>query len=706
MKANDVYIPKEAVAQYIEELMVRYTTQRRPFERRWYDNNFFDDGYHFQYVSRETGKIVDTSRSAQLTGPKRSIPKASRQIRGVTSLLLQLEPYPAVYPERVPVMPPVKTMNQETGQEEVKEDPKFKKAMEMAKENAKKVGFWLEEEWDNQDIDEKLTHMLILAAKHGVSFLQVWIDAVTEQVETQVFDAFDIYLDGTLSTIYDSPSITKAVPTLISKIKANENFDEEQRMKISPDNKYASSEVKQAYMQSRFGTGQEKDSQNTLILKETFMKEYITKENISDIRERQNGEVLEGKELGDIVMRHVFSTSNGWLLDEYISLPEYPFIDYRFEPGLVYQVPLIERFIPANKSVDIAVSRVEGYANTMVTGIYQKRKGENFKISNIPGGQVIEYDAVPLTQMQPSSVPAFMFNFINLLEGYIEEQGASTSTLNKLPDGVKSGVAIESVKASEYANLKIPTQMFKKTVKRIAQRLIELSADTLVDPKEVVKELDGEPTYFDVIGEKGIEMRKKLELDTPPDWVVLKKNPRVRIEIENGLGYTVQGKKESVQQIMNYMLQLSEAGMVNKEQINVLIKRFLDIFQFGSTAEFMQASEMGQIDMTQQTIEQIKIAVLETLKDAGVIGEQAGQKLIDSTKIGVVEAMSETGMLQKQEPKTEQNKVSISYKDLTPEGKVQAAAMAGIEESPQSVVVQEANAKPAQSNQRGATNQA
>jgi len=695
-KASNIYIPTENISAEIDNAVERYATQRRPFERRWYDNNFFDDGYHFRYLSGKTGKIVDESSSSHQTAPKRSIPKASRQIRGIASLLLQLEPYPAIYPKRVDKSqyPPIQALDPQTGQPKEQPNPEYLQALEAAKEEAKNIGFWLEDEWDEQDMDEKLIHMIILAAKHGISYLQVWPDAMTKQVESKVFDAFDVYLDGTVTRIYDSPSMTKAMPQSIDKIKSNENFDEAQRERISPDNKYASSEVKQAYMQARFGSGQETRSQNTLIQKETFIKEYITEENVSAIKESENAdEILEGKNYGDVAVRHTFSTSNGWLSDEYVNLPEYPFVDFRFEPGLIYQVPLIERFIPANKSLDIAVSRVEGFANTMVTGIYQKRKGENFKIANIPGGQVIEYEGTPLTQMQPASVPAFMFNFISLLEATIEEQGASISTLNKLPQGVKSGVAIESVKASEYANLKIPSDMFKKTVKRIAERLIEQTADTLTQPKEIVRDEDGNSQYFDIIGQKGFEARQNADMDTS-GLISISKELKVKIEIENGLGYTVEGKKSSMQQIADYMLKLAEAGYVSKGQVQLLLKKFLEIFQFGSTAEFMDALDEGEVDMSQNQIDQIKISVLEVLKDAGIVGEQADQKNIDTTKVGVLEAMKDTGLLDKlqqpQEPAKEPSK-SISFKDLPSEGKSQLAAQAGIDISPETFEIKELN---------------
>jgi len=83
------------------------------------------------------------------------------------------------------------------------------------------------------------------------------------------------------------------------------------------------------------------------------------------------------------------------LKDEYIDYDNYPFAELRFESGYLYQVPIMERFIPLNKSQDIVVTRIEKWINTMVTGIYMKRKGENMILSNISGGQQIEYEGTP-----------------------------------------------------------------------------------------------------------------------------------------------------------------------------------------------------------------------------------------------------------------------------------------------------------------------
>lgn len=643
MKPLTSQVPTEAISSVIENMINVYSSQRKQFERKWYDNNFFDDGYHFRYLSRTTGKIVDQSDIASKISPTRAIPKASRQIRGVVNLLLALDPHPSIYPQNVSRTQFRGQVDPTTGQTFY---PGYQEAIEQAKHEAQRIGHWVENEWRELMLREQLAQMVLLSAKHGVSFMQIYPDQ-DNKVCSEVFDAFDIYLAGHLNDIYKSPLITKAIPVPIAEIKNNPEFDEMAREKINPDNKYASSEVKQAYMQAKFGSVSQVEFQQTLLQKETFIKEYWSEENDERVRKlgRENG-ALEGKSKGDIVMRHTFSTSNGVLKDEYLPLEEYPFVDYRMEPGMIYQVPLIERLIPTNKSLDIAVSRIEGFFNTMTVGVYQKRKGDNYRVSNMPGGQVIEYETVPLEQMQSASVPAYAFNFIGLLQQFIEEQGASTAALGQLPEGVRSGRAIESIKATEYANLKMATDRLKDTTTRITERMIELAATYYSQPQRVYQ-LDDEdnPDYFEVIGEAGVSAMQKANINPPEDVVVIKKDTKVRIDIESGLGYTMEGKKDTMIQVVQYLIQLAQQGLVGPEAIKVMLKRFLEIFQFGSIQEFMEAfdQDAGDQGMSEDETTKMKIALAEVLKDTGMVGPERDEQDIMKSKVAMAEASQDLG---------------------------------------------------------------
>ena len=123
--------------------------------------------------------------------------------------------------------------------------------------------------------------------KNSVSYIQCWPDEEDGKIRTQVYDAFDVYLVGSYNDIQDSPFIGKVIPKTIREIKANPAFDEEQLEKISPDNKYASSEIKEAYLSSRYGGTIGSDASATILLNEVFIKETINEKNLSKISKQE-----------------------------------------------------------------------------------------------------------------------------------------------------------------------------------------------------------------------------------------------------------------------------------------------------------------------------------------------------------------------------------------------------------------------------------
>lgn len=644
-------IETKGIAQTVEELRTLAGNQRKTFARHWYDNNFFDDGHHYRFISRTTGRIVDMTDRSSLYSPRRAIPKASRQIRGMANLLLSNDYIPVIKPEKV-------NMYQEGAQDDV----------QQAKLIAKRVGHWITEEWKNQDFDIKLAQMVLLTLKNSVSYMQVFPDPVEEAIKTMIYDAFDIYLINDYTSIYDSPFIGKEIPKTVPELKANEWFDKTQLGRITPDNRYASDEIKEAYLASKFGkAGRASDVNATLILKEYFIKEYMNKDNRERIRKQKNGgEILKDKKEGDPVIRQVFCSGKVWLRDEYVNLTEYPFVDLRWEPGRIYQVAPIERFIHANKSLDSVMSRLERFIHTMNVGVWLKRKGENFKIANVAGGLVGEYENVPPQQMNLANFPASTFNFIDLLNTFIEEQGVSTSALAKVPKGVKAWGAIESLKASEFANLYIPIKQLKDTIKRITEKMLDIADRNFLSQQTVMRLEKGEPDYFDVIGNYGYELRNdKLEGAGLTDGVIpLKKDYGVDIQIESGLGYTEEGKKGRMMEIANFMLGLGEAGLVPPAALKAVVQKLMEIFKFGPAADMMEALDgmenMGQ--MSPDQLDEMKVALLETLRDAQGAGlfKQDPQEQVDLTKVGVAEVIKDTGLADRPEEQQGEREVTKS----------------------------------------------
>lgn len=625
------------IASVIEDFIRVQDFKRKSWERRWYDNNFFDDGFHYRMVSRTTGRIIDLSNARQAMGPNRSIPKASRQIRGIANLLTSVEPFPAVYPRKINRNNyPVQT-DPKTGQQS---SPMYDQAVALATQKAQNIGHWITNKWESLNLEQKVVLAIILSAKNSVAWAQVYPDPIKEQILLQIYDAFDVYCQGELNDSEDSPMLVKACPKFISQLKANEYFDQGQLAQLSPDNKYATSEVKEAYMQSRFGKGAPSDSTATLILKEAYIKEQVNEFNRDQINEDLEERAKEFK-TGDTIIRQVFEAGGIWLRDRYLALRYYPLVPLTLEPGPLYQVPLIERFIPANKSLDTTMSRVERWLNTMVVGAWLHRKGENFEITNKAGGQEIEYDITKPEQADIQALPEAVWNYIRELNKTIEEQGAPTAALNQIPEGIRSGVAIESLKATEYANLKIATKQLKVFVKEITKRMIDIAANNFITP-ETVQFLDANkrPTYFDIVGRVGVSRREKIKEKIDPKITVIDPDTVVDIQIESGLGFTEQGRRETMLQINEYLLKLVEVGVVPPQALQIAVRELLHTFSFSSTQEFLQAIEAGLgTGIDDDTILKMKLAVAETLKDTGVVGNEKKQSedRIMESKIAMAE---------------------------------------------------------------------
>ena len=128
----------------------------------------------------------------------------------------------------------------------------------------------------------------------------------------------------------------------------------------------------------------------------------------------------------------------------------------------------------------------------MVTGSWSVKSGEPTEPDNTAGGQIFKYNTVPPTQNPIASIPPFVFNFMNLLESLVEEQGVTTTALGKLPSGVKANAAIETLKESEFANLTI----LLDRVKGVAKRTAQLKLKNLSDKGLLKLEGKGPSSYY------------------------------------------------------------------------------------------------------------------------------------------------------------------------------------------------------------------
>ena len=265
LKKTSGQIKSDQIGLVIEQMVNQRVTQRHKHERRWYDNNYFDDGHHFKVISRKTGRVIDTiGKTAGFT--ERAIPRASLQIRGVSNLLFSAEPYPVVYPERVSVS---EFMDVAGTVDEVR----YKEKLKQAKDVASKQGIYLTTSWEDNSLDIKLIDMLILAAKNSISYLKVYTDH-KGKLCYDIRDAFDIIVDGDKRSLQECSFVTDTSSSTIEEVKNNPMFDPSMTEKLVPDNKYATSEIKDAYMRSRFGTKSGRKNMRPLLLRRPLCRRY------------------------------------------------------------------------------------------------------------------------------------------------------------------------------------------------------------------------------------------------------------------------------------------------------------------------------------------------------------------------------------------------------------------------------------------------
>ncbi len=668
----------KAIGKMVEDMNFQAIMRRRSWERRWYNTNWFDDGLHFRVMSKQTGQIIDhVQRYSGFI--ERAIPRASKQIRGIGALLLTPEYYPVVYPENVTEED---FRDKRTGQIN---QQAYQASQQYAQEEARKRGVALQTTWEDElNLELKLMDMILLTAKQGISFLQVYTDPITKRVKADVHDAFDIIMYGDHRELDDLPFITKAEPWDFNEVMSSEMFDEEKKKELSPDNLYATSEIKEAYMRARYGSKLNAQNLNTIIVRETFIKEFLSDDNWDQAKELgEDTGAMEGKSKGDLIMRHPFSAGGVTLKDEYIDYDNYPFAELRMESGYLYQVPLMERFIPLNKSQDIVVTRIEKWINTMVAGIYRVRKGENFIISNIPGGQKVQYEGTPPDQMNITSVGATPFQFMEMTDKYIEEQGISSNNVSQLPNNIANNT-IENIQQQEYTNMKFATARLRDTVTRIGELCMERMDKDYTHPVEMSYKEDNETHYLNVIGSRGKKAYKKINAKLPKDLVTMNRKAKIRVEADKGFGLTQDGRRTAMKDLMAQMTELYKEGFIGAEAMALLVKRFVEEYGYGSTEEFMEAIERGvsQGNMTQNQINQIKVALLQVMKDTKTAGPDLHDQLTKTTQMGVVQAMKDLGLVKQAEgegkPEAAMKALIDLYKTAPPDIRRQIETQMGL----------------------------
>jgi hypothetical protein len=535
------------------------------YRRQWYLNDNFYDGKHFVWWRRSTGTIdrIEPPKGMVL----RSMPVSSKKCDQIQNLMLANDPRWVVYPEK-----------DITGQ--VTPD------MENI---AKRSGQWLEFKWDALNMKQKCGDLVHYALKFPYAFWEVGFDT---DIWVTTWDAFDIQFQPEVASIYDSPVLIKSISKNIIDVKNNPNYNKN-KDNLTPVMRYSADEMKDMRMVEKFGYHRQKDQDENCDLKEYYFKEFQPDNTVK--------------------IRIVTTANDKYVLrNELTNMDEYPFVLFSPHSGNLLQPAWIERMMAQNKSLDLIVSNIETYFHIMNKGYWIKHKNANVTRILNEHGQFIEWDVAEPHQAQMQAIPNYVFNHIANLEKWIDGQSVSSVSAGAVPKGVKAYKSIEAMKQSDAANMAAAIIRLETAIEKTAEIMLDFAERYYTEPRQVYRLQEQKPDYFNVVG---ANFRGEDTSSIP-----LKASYKVDVNIESGLAYTEEGKRQT-------MLELYSSGLVDAQTV-------LEAFKFSNVAEIIKKAQAekqkSMIDTPdfQALSDPTKKAVLQELMQKNISIPQ-GQPEID-----------------------------------------------------------------------------
>jgi hypothetical protein len=421
--------------------------------------------------------------------------------------------------------------------------PKWEVATDSTTEdeinNSRKSADTLDFYYDHLELPKKIKGIANYIIKYGIGYFQYgWDEEATGldnqkgEVDVWTRDPFDVYLDPAgmeTGDIQNCRYIDIAVSKPIQDIINNKVYEAKlkaanlQAEDISGSTTRAASEFKQILIQNQYaGSFGSEDEFKTVILHETLYKKLVKDDTQVWVASWIEGHLLRNEQTE---------------FNKYNLIP----IPSDDNPNEIYGEGYIKNLVPLNKVLNRLESQVVEYNNLVNRGriIADKDAGIN-KITN-ETGEIIEKNAgADVHDMQPAGLAPDMNAQINRMRDYIKEiSGVLDAFMGKVPEGVKSGVALESLKAQTANNLQDIKDNLEVGLGQLGEGILETLANEVVAPRQLkTAGKDGKSEYFKIKGQVGVGANEELSDDT---YVIGNQN-QVKVIIGSGLAYTREGR--------------------------------------------------------------------------------------------------------------------------------------------------------------------
>ena len=496
-------------AKDVDRILKETTNSRLGFEQRWYIVDRFLEGIHFEKVVKikegET-KLVEEVFPRGLEPAV--IPRVEKQVDTILNILFMNNPVWIVYPQT----------------------PEL-----QAIQNSDKLSTFFETIWDVLDIGNTVREATAYALRYNVGYLETGVDW-NGNLFVERWSPWQIYHDVGIEDLNQTRFLIKVVKKTIEELKENPNYNQDYVSELKPEQIESISPWSDVRFKEKFfkavDLGEDK---NFVFVKEVWIRKgskwYI-------------GTECQGK----------------WLREPQEAPYSLPFIAIKINPGEIYQTSLVEKLIPLNRDIDKLAAYLRNFVFTTAVGkILEPRAAKIQRIVN-ENGEIIRYEGgqEPKFMDVPPLSPA-VIQFLNLLITWMDERGVAVLSFGKLPSAKLGWRALESLKQIELGNMEGIVRRIKTALKQLAQKILEVAETTWTDK---IYEIATPTGTLKVLSADMIGTTAQF---SNPDILPISSKFGVKVEIESGIAYTEEGKRET-------LLELLKAGVVSPEEVREKLK--------------------------------------------------------------------------------------------------------------------------------------
>ena len=390
---------------------------------------------------------------------------------------------------------------------------------ELDNDTSRILGEYLAFQYDRLNLEEKANKALLYGLLYGLGIFQYGYDDRLDNGEgnawIETLDPFDTYIDPYCTSMEDARYVIKVMSKPYELLVDNPNYDKKAVENLTTTSNLSESDYKNLILNNENNIS---NTSKNVILHEGW---FVTKEGIRVITTSPQ--------------------SNEILRNELTTFKKLPFEIYQpdINVGSIYGEGWVKNIVPLNKAANyLETSRLE-YNILINKGRLLIPKGAGVKSVTNQNGEKIYYKAGFKPEFLPTPpMGSDVDRQINALGAYIQLIGAANEAfIGQTPTGVKSGIAIETLIASNFNQLSDLVNNLANTLAKLGEDILQLGYEYQLLTKPF-RASSGE--YYGILG-GGLEPK---EMERLAKVVSIPANPEVKVKITSGVAHTKEAKRD------------------------------------------------------------------------------------------------------------------------------------------------------------------